>query len=264
MDLNPKTLEQNLAGKFIGHQIHYYEEIGSTNEEAFRLGLAGAAEGTVVISDGQSAGRGRLQRVWHSPAGANIYTSIILRPDFKPERAPQLSIAAGVTVAEVLNEYCPGRVQLKWPNDVLLGGKKVCGILAQMKMSAGGVNFVVLGIGINVNMKRAQFPEDILNTATSLLEDKGREISRLELIIRLYENMGKWYKRLLQNGFDPVKEKWLGMAPMIGNRVQVLFREEAVSGQAINLAEDGSLILLAAGNKEVRVSAGDATIIKKR
>ncbi len=263
MNLKVESLKHQLAGKFIGHQLHYYEEIGSTNDEGFRLGIQGASEGTVLIAESQNAGKGRMQRVWHSPAGANIYTSIILRPKFETVRAPQISIAAGVAVAETLNHYCQGKVQLKWPNDVLIGGKKVCGILAQMKMSAGAIDFVVLGIGINVNLSSEQFPSDIQAIATSLAIETGREISRLELIIRLYENLTKWYKQLLQNGFSPIKEKWLSRSSMIGKPVSVLFREEAVSGTAIGLDDDGALILLAAGNKEMKVSAGDATILKR-
>lgn len=262
MDLNFEKLKQSLAGKFIGHRLHYYESLGSTNDEAFRLGVEGAPEGTVVIAESQSAGKGRMQRSWHSPAGANIYTSIILRPGFEPARAPQLSIAAGVAVAETLNHYCPDKAQLKWPNDVLLEEKKVCGILAQMKIAESTIDFVVLGIGINVNIKADQFPQDIQNIATSLAMFADKEISRSELIIRLYENVAKWYRELQQKGFGPIKEKWLTLAPMIGKPVQVLFREEAVSGKAIGLDDGGSLVLLTAGDKEVKVSAGDATIKK--
>jgi len=263
MNLNQENLKQNLAGKFIGHQLHYYEEIGSTNDEAFRLGVAGAPEGTALIAERQSAGKGRMQRVWHSPAGVNVYTSIILRPHFEPVRAPQISIAAGVAVAETINQYCPGKVQLKWPNDVQIGGKKICGILAQMKMSVNTIDFVVVGIGINVNLNHEEFPPDIQEIATSLSIETGNEISRLELIIRLYENMAKWYKELLQNGFSPIKEKWLSLSPMIGKPVSVMFQDETVSGKAIGIDEDGSLILLAVGNKEIKVSAGDATILKR-
>ena len=263
MNLNQENLEQQLAGKFIGHPLHYYEEIGSTNDEGFRLGVQGAPEGTVLIAERQSAGKGRMQRVWHSPAGANIYTSIILRPHLEPAHAPQISIAAGVAVAETLNTYCSGRACLKWPNDVLIDDKKVCGILSQMKMSGNTIDFVVVGIGINVNLNREQFPQDIQSIATSLAVEAGREISRLELIISLYENLAKWYRELLQSGFAPVKERWLGLSPMIGKKVSVLFREEAVSGKAIGLGEDGSLILLTDKNETIQVSAGDATILKR-
>lgn len=264
MNLSQESLKQNLAGKFIGHQIHYYEEVGSTNDEAFRMGMNGAPEGTVLIAECQSAGKGRMQRVWHSPAGANIYTSIILRPMFDVLRAPQISIATGVAVAETLIPYCPGKVMLKWPNDVLIDGKKVCGILSQMKMSGNAIDFIVVGVGINVNLNREQFPTDIQSIATSLAMEAGREISREELIISLYENLSKWYKELLQRGFGPIKEKWLSLSPMIGQTVSVLFREEAVSGKAIGLGEDGSLMLLTDKNETIQVSAGDATVKKEK
>jgi BirA family biotin operon repressor/biotin-[acetyl-CoA-carboxylase] ligase len=263
MSLNTVSLKQSLTGKFIGHQIYYYEEIGSTNDEAFRLGLAGAPEGTALIGNSQSAGKGRMQRVWHSPAGSNIYTSIILRPQIEPARTPQISILAGVAVAEVLDSYCPDRIELKWPNDVLIDGKKVCGILSQVKTATSEVDFIILGIGINVNISYGQFPKEICNLATSLAIETGRKISRQELIISLYENLAKWYKQTLKDGFGRIKEKWLSLSPMIGQTVQVIFQKEAVSGKAIGLDEDGSLILLAAGNKELKVSAGDATIVKR-
>src|SRR5664280_1167963 len=225
MGWNLEVLEKSLAGKFIGLPLYYHPEIGSTNDEAFRLGLSGAPEGTAVIADSQTRGKGRLQRVWYSPPGSNIYTSIILRPNFAPDQAPQISIAAGVAVAEILNEYCPGHVQIKWPNDVLLNKKKICGILAQMKTSANGIDFVVLGIGINVNIGCDQLPPDIRTIATSLAIETGREIARLELIISLYENLAKWYKQLMQRGFGAIKEKWLNLTPMINQDVQIMFRD---------------------------------------
>lgn len=256
-------LKQGLAGKFIGHQLHHYEEIGSTNDEAFRLGIKGAPEGTALIAESQRAGKGRMQRSWYSPAGVNIYTSVILRPGFEAARAGQMSIAAGVAVAETLDPYCPGNVRIKWPNDILIGGKKVCGILAQMKTTGSAIDFVVVGIGINVNIRPRQFSRDIREIATSLIMETGREIPRQELIISLYENMAKWYRELIQNGFNPVKEKWLSLSSMIGKPVSVMFREEAVSGKAVGLAEDGSLILQTARNETVCVSAGDATLLKR-
>jgi len=263
MNLNQESIQKSLAGEFFGHKLYYFSETGSTNDEAFSLGIAGAPEGTVVIADSQNKGKGRMQRVWHSPAGANIYTSIILIPQIQLSKASQIPILAGVAVAETLNKYCPEKVHLKWPNDVLIGGKKVCGILAQIKISKEAIDFVVLGIGINVNLSREQFPQDIKEIATSLLIETGCKISRLELIISLYENLAKCYKQLQQKGFGQIKEKWLRLTPMIGQTVQVMFKDEMIEGKAAGLDEDGSLILLTDGNKEVKVSAGDATILKR-
>jgi len=262
MFLNPSSLKKHLAGKFIGHSLHYYEEIGSTNDEAFRLGVQGAPEGTALIAESQSAGKGRMQRTWHSPPGANIYTSVILRPRFEPDLAPRISLAAGVAVAETLDPYCPGKVSLKWPNDVQIGGKKVCGILTQMKTATGVIDFVVVGIGVNVNWNLKEFPEDIQKMATSLSVEAGREVSRLELIILLYENLAKCYRELSQNGFAPLRKKWLDRTTMIGKPVSVIFGKETINGEAADLDEDGSLVILVDGNKKVKVAAGDATVGK--
>jgi len=263
MSLNSESLKKKLAGKMIGHRLHYYEDIGSTNDEAFRLGEEGAPEGTVLIAESQSSGKGRMQRVWYSPPGANIYTSMILRPPTGTMQVTQVPIAAGVAATETINEFCSGKASIKWPNDVLIGGKKVCGILAQMKMSGKTVDFIVVGIGINVNLAREQFPHDIQEIATSLAIEAGREISRPDLIIRLYENMAKWYRELTRNGFAGVRERWLNLSEMIGKTVSVMFQNEAVSGKAVGLDEDGSLILLTANNQNMTVSAGDATILKE-
>jgi BirA family transcriptional regulator, biotin operon repressor / biotin---[acetyl-CoA-carboxylase] ligase len=263
MDLNPEKLEKSLAGKFFGHKLYFISETGSTNDEAYSLGLNGASEGTVVIADSQHKGKGRMQRVWHSPSGVNIYTSVILKPQIPLSKASQISIVSGVAVAETLNQYCPEKVWLKWPNDVLIGGKKVCGILAQIKMKANTIDFIVLGIGININLSREQFPQNIKEIATSLFIETGRKISRQKLIISLYENLAKCYKQLHQEGFDRIKEKWLRLAPMIGQTVQVMFKDETIEGKATGLDEDGSLMLFTDGNKKVKVSSGDATILKR-
>lgn len=264
MGWNSEVLKKRLAGKFIGGSLYYYPKIGSTNDEAFRLAASGAPEGAAVIADSQTKGKGRLQRVWHSPPDSNIYTSIILRPGFKLVQAPQISIAAGVAVAEIISECCPGQVQLKWPNDVLINKKKVCGILSQIKTSANCIDFIVLGIGINVNIGNDQLPPDIRDIATSMTIETGREIARPELIISLYENIAKWYKQLTQEGFGAIKEKWLNLAPMIGRKVQVMFHQEVISGEAFGLDDDGSLMILTVNNERVKVAAGDATILKER
>lgn len=260
MGWNLDILEKSLAGKYFGHRLYYYSVTGSTNDDAFKLGIAGEPEGTVVVADAQTKGRGRLQRSWHSPAGSNIYTTVILRPRMDVAGISQISILAGVAVAEVLEKYCPGRVKVKWPNDILIDGKKVCGILSQAKAEVNKVDFIVLGIGINVNINH--FPDEISNIATSLAMETGKEISRQHLIISLYENLTKWYKQLLKDGFGKIKEKWLSLSQMIGQKVQVIFQEEVISGKAIDLDNDGSLILLAEDGKTIKASAGDATIMR--
>jgi BirA family biotin operon repressor/biotin-[acetyl-CoA-carboxylase] ligase len=263
MDWNLKVLEERLAGKLFGRKIYYHSETGSTNDEAFSLGKACAPEGTSVIADSQREGKGRLGRSWHSPRGANIYTSVILRPQMESSEISRIPIMAGVAVAEVMDAFCPGKISLKWPNDVLLNEKKVCGILSTAKITAGKIDFIVLGIGINVNMSGNQFSEEIRDSATSLFVETRREFPREDLIISLYENLEKWYKQLTQKGFGAIKENWLNLAPMIGQMVQVVFKDETIRGKAAGIDDDGSLILVDEANKEIKVMAGDATIIKR-
>ncbi len=263
MNWNEDLLRKSLAGKLIGHKLYYFPQTGSTNDDAFRLGVEGLPEGTVVLADSQTKGKGRMARIWHSPAGSNIYTSLILRPDLQPADAPQISLVAGVAVAELLEQHCSGRVELKWPNDVLIAGKKICGILAQMKTAGEDVDFVVVGIGINVNIRPNQFPMEMRDIVISLSSETGREINRHDLIISLYENFAKWYKKLLQNGFAAIKERWLDLAPMIGHDVQIMFQNEKIIGKALDLADDGSLIILTPDNEKLKISAGDATILNK-
>lgn len=256
-------LKADRAGKLSDDKFYYYSQIDSTNDEAQRLGMAGAPEGTIVLADSQTKGRGRMTRVWHSPPASNIYISLLLRPSLPPAAAPQISLVAGVAVAELLEGYCPGRVELKWPNDVLIEGKKICGILAQMKTNGQSIDFVVVGIGINVNIRQSQFPGEIRETATSLSAETGREIVRSDLVISLYENFTKWYKAFLQSGFTAVKERWISLTPMIGKDIQIMLSDERIMGKALDLAGDGSLIILTSDNERRKISAGDATILKK-
>jgi len=259
---NSEILKEKFSGKLFGHSLYYQTETASTNNDAFTLGIQGAPEGTVIIADTQTSGKGRLRRLWHSPPELNIYTSVILRPQIEPFRTTGIPIMAGVAVAEILDLYCPGRIELKWPNDVMIKNKKVCGILSEAKINEGKVDFIVLGMGINVNIQYDQFSEGIRDIATSLAIESGRKIDRLELIIRLYENLEKWYKQQLQKGFGPVKNKWLELTSMINQMIEVKFGTENIEGKAVGLDDNGALILLSEDHREIKVSAGDATIIR--
>jgi len=177
--LNAESLRKQLAGKMIGHRLYYYDEIGSTNDEAFRLGEEGAPEGTVLIAESQTSGKGRMQRVWYSPAGANIYTSMILRPLAGRMQATQIPIAAGVAAAETLNEFCPGKAWIKWPNDVLIHGKKVSGILTEIIWSGSSLESIILGIGVNFKSEAFIQAGELRFPATSL-EAEGVEIDSLQ------------------------------------------------------------------------------------
>jgi BirA family biotin operon repressor/biotin-[acetyl-CoA-carboxylase] ligase len=259
MEFNIEELRGYFLSRLIGRRIEYYEELESTNTEALRLALEGAPEGTVVIADGQSEGRGRLDRIWESPHSTNLYLSVVLRPDILAASASLIPLAVGVTVADLLSQYCPGRVRLKWPNDVLIDGRKICGILTEMRTRADRVHFIIVGIGVNINMRRLDFSREIRETATSLRIGTDCEIERLDVAIRLLDYLERWYRIFLNGGQDHIRESWLKYADIIGKRIEVVFKSDTQRGTVVGLDENGALLI--EGETGVQqVLAGDVYI----
>jgi BirA family biotin operon repressor/biotin-[acetyl-CoA-carboxylase] ligase len=263
MDFNEQALASHLSGKHIGSAIHFLDEADSTNEVAFRLAVNGVSEGTVVIAERQTKGKGRLNRVWQSPPCCNLYTSIILKPQIDPAFAPQITLMTGVAVAEFLSRYRSADITLKWPNDVQIGGKKVCGILTEMKTSADRcVDFIIVGIGMNINMKKEDFDESFREVSTSLKEEMGKDVSRLDVTVELYNHFEKWYATWLTEGFNPVREAWLEYSSMVGKHVQLVFHGNIQTGQVIGIDEYGALLLRDENRNIKKIMAGDASIVK--
>ncbi|MBA7574607.1 Bifunctional ligase/repressor BirA [subsurface metagenome] len=262
-DFNKDNLEGLIYGGLIGHRIHFFDTIDSTNTYAAVLATDGAREGEAVIADCQTAGRGRLRkRVWHSPPGRNLYTSIILRPDIPPVFAPGLTLVAGVAVAELLGGYCP--VSLKWPNDVLAGGRKISGILTEMRSKGSKVDFVVVGVGINVNMEPGDFQEELRPLSTSLKEQTSKNASRLELTAGLYRLLEKWYRIFIEGGLVPVRDRWLECSDIVGKTIEVTDRGALQKGKCQGIDDEGMLLLVDEENRTVPVRSGDVTIQKDR
>ena len=263
MDFNEQNLAIRLSGKRIGNNIHFFTEVESTNDVLFELARGGAPHGTVVVAECQTKGKGRLNRQWQSPPGCNIYASIALRPPMEPVYAPQITLMTGVAVADLLSEYCTGAVTLKWPIDVQIRGKKVCGILAEMSASARyGVDFIVVGIGINVNIRKNDFDESIRNMATSLTEETGHNISRLDLTVKLFDRFDDLYTRLLKSGFGSIKDAWLAYCDMVGKQARVIFNDDVESGKVLGIDDFGALVISDEKGKIKRVVAGDASLVK--
>ena len=263
MNLTEEQLTAALAGRRIGFPVHYFPEVDSTNIRAWRLAMADATEGTAVVADSQSRGKGRLNRAWQSPPGVNIYTSLVLRPRIEPAAAPQLTLVAGVAVAELLTGYHPPGVTIKWPNDVLIGGKKVCGILTEMKSTAAGIDFIILGIGINVNTGRGDFEPALRETATSLKIVTGTGFDRREVISDLFSRLEKWYSVFLARGFPGVRETWLHYADILGRPIRVVFKEDSSCGVVTGIDDDGTLVMQDARGGSRRVVAGDVYLLKE-
>jgi len=256
------ALQSRLTGRRIGCRLHYEETVDSTNRVAMELAQGGAPEGTVVLADRQTAGRGRLQRSWQSPPGCNLYLSVILRPAIPPHDAAQITLLAGVAVAEAISAVCPERVGIKWPNDLLIGGRKVCGILTEAKMAMGRIDSVIVGVGLNVNIDSADFDPAHRETATSLREETGRDHSREDLLFLLCERFDQWYEIFLHDGFAPVREGWLARAEMAGKRLRILFLDEMQEGVFAGIDRDGALLIADEKGAVRRITAGDATIMK--
>lgn len=257
-----KSLQPILAGRRIGALLDYRDSVDSTNRVALRLAREGAAEGTVVLADAQTAGRGRLSRVWQSPPGSNLYFSVILRPPVAPADASQITLLAGVAVAEAIASVCAAGVAIKWPNDVRIHGRKICGILTEMRAASSGA-VVVVGVGLNVNIRKGNFDPGHCDTATSLREETGRDHSRAKMFVLLCERLEEWYETFLHTGFAPVREGWLLWSEMAGRPVRILFRDEVQEGVVEGIDRDGALLISDSRGEIRRITAGDATIIKE-
>jgi len=261
-EFDAEALQVRLAGRRIGRRLHFFSNIDSTNRLALQLAQEGAPEGTVVIADRQTEGRGRLQRVWQSPPGCNLYASFLLRPAIAAADAARITLMAGVAVAEMISFFCPAGVGLKWPNDVRIRGRKVSGILTEMRMAGGAVDAVVVGIGVNVNMARADFDPAYREAATSLREETGKICVREDAAFFLCEKLDQWYQMLLSEGFMPIRSRWLALSEMGGSLVRVLFQGEVQEGMFAGIDSDGALLLADARGSLRRITAGDVGIMK--
>ena len=260
MPQNPYlSIERGAPGK-IGWRIHYFDEIDSTQEAARELAANGAEQGTAVIAERQSAGRGRLGRSWHSPAGVNLYTTIILRPPIPLSEVPRLSLVAGVAAAEALEREAPGLVALKWPNDVWLRGRKCGGIIAEaVTDSRNELACVLLGIGININLAAEHIPEDLRGKATSLRIATGHPCDRIAIADSLFSLLDSRYMESLTRGFAAIRPAWERYSALTGKRVIVADAGRREAGVVKGIDADGALIL-DVGGRERRVVAGEVTV----
>ena len=252
--LSAASITTNLETRFIGQRVIYYPSLTSTMEVAKREAQQGAAEGTVIIADEQTAGKGRMKRVWLSPTGS-IALSIILYPDVT--YLPSLVMLASLAVVHSIEAVIDLKAQVKWPNDVLINGKKVCGILVESEVRRNIVGYAILGIGINVNLRLADFPE-ISPIATSLSEELGREVLRLDLVRRLLVEIERLYLALPAGG--TIYEEWRDRLMTLGKRVSVKWGTTRYEGIAESVAREGSLLLRHSDGSLTKIVAGDVTL----
>jgi BirA family biotin operon repressor/biotin-[acetyl-CoA-carboxylase] ligase len=264
ININVEKLQEGLETKLLGRYIFFSREVGSTNDWAKELAELDAPEGAVVLAETQTAGRGRLGRKWISPKGG-LWFSIIFKPKIKPIETVKLVFLASLAVAETIRELYGLRAETKWPNDVLVDGLKVCGILSEMKTVGEKVEYAVIGIGINANFNvDEEFPEELREKATSLEKALGRKISLEELFKALLEKMESLHQQFLKEGFTPILERWKSYASFLGCEVEVHGDGERLEGTASNVDEDGALILKLKDGSIKRVFAGDLSLKIKR
>ena len=258
-NLNQETIEKGLETSFIGRKIFAFHSLQSTNETAKQIARNGAEEGSLVIAEVQTAGRGRHGRSWFSPEGG-LWFSLILTPRIPPQRIPILSLITALSVVEAIQKTVSLLSTIRWPNDILIREKKVCGILSEYERGEEDKNLVIIGIGINVNQSR--FPPELERISTSLRLELGRLVSRLfllqEILLRFEEN----YSTLLRGDAEDLLKKVIGFSSYMGRRVMVDLKEKVLEGEVIDLDEDGRLILRLDNGLLQRVTAGEARLVR--
>jgi len=254
--LTPDILKQRLRGSLFGKRVFHFFKTDSTNRVALDLGHAGEPEGAVVLAEEQTAGRGRTGRKWHSERAAGIYVTLLLRPKLAPVQAPLLTMMAGLSAHSAVQALTGLAVDLKWPNDLLIRGKKLGGILTEMHAEPVQIRFVIVGIGVNVNQEK--FPGELANVATSLRAETGKPQSRMELLVRLLREFESDYNRFLREGVASVVARFESASSYArGKRVRVTNGTESYVGTTAGLGPDGLLQVERDGGQVMTVIAGD-------
>ncbi len=255
----PEEILLDLPTEYIGQNIRLFERIDSTNKKAKILAEKGIEKGAIVIAEEQCEGKGRLGREWYSPPGTGLWFSLILKPDFKPDKAPFLTIVASLAVVDVLGKY-KLNPEIKWPNDILLADKKVCGILSEMSAELDRINYAIIGIGINVNQK--VFPDYLKNTATSVRINFGDRINRNVFLKKLLISFAYYYDLLLTEERKKLLSIWEKKLNLLNKNIKIKSRGASCRGRAIGVSEKGELLVKTQDGLK-SFWAGDATLHQK-
>ncbi|MDD5116275.1 MAG: biotin--[acetyl-CoA-carboxylase] ligase [Candidatus Omnitrophica bacterium] len=251
--LSGMEVSHGLNTKFIARKIHYFDYLSSTMDFAMQLGMDSAPCGTVVIAESQTKGRGRLGRSWFSPKYKGIYFSLILRPEIAPSASPILTLLNAVSICESVKNICGLDARIKWPNDVFVNGRKIAGILTEINAEMDKINFVVIGIGLNVNNDK----RSLVAQATSLKEQLGHSLSRVALFQELLRRIEDNYILMGKEGSGPIIEKWRNFNLTLGGRIKVHFQDRYIEGQAIGIDSDGSLLIRKDAGLVQKIFSGD-------
>jgi BirA family biotin operon repressor/biotin-[acetyl-CoA-carboxylase] ligase len=250
------------GNKIIGRDIRVFEETNSTNDVAEKLARDGAKEGVVVFAESQTRGRGRLGRKWISPPRKGLWFSVLLRPDLRPQAATQLTVVAATALLRAIREQTGLIPEIKWPNDILIGSRKVAGVLTELSAELDHVKHLILGIGVDVNLTASEFPAELRKLATSLKIEAGRHIQRADLAAAILRELDRDYERIRDHRFQEIADEWEQHCATLGRRVSIQIGERVLHGHAEALDEDGALLLRTQHGRLERIIGGDVTLQK--
>jgi BirA family biotin operon repressor/biotin-[acetyl-CoA-carboxylase] ligase len=248
--------------RVIGRDIRVFQETTSTNDIIEKFARDGVKEGVVVFAESQTKGRGRLGRKWASPARKGLWFSVLLRPDMRPHETTQLTVASATALRRAIQAQTSLEPDIKWPNDILVCGRKVAGILTEMNAEVDRVKYVIVGIGVDVNLNSRDFPPELKKSATSLKIETGKAVPRAELAVNILRELDIDYQRVCANDFDEVAEEWEKHCATIGEEVVIRTGPREIRGRAESLAEDGALLLRTEHGRPERIVGGDVTYEK--
>lgn len=256
--INVFELDKKLDTEFLGKDAVFFEEIDSTNEEAKRCAINGKEEGFLVFSDSQSSGKGRLGRIWKSEKGVAVYFSFILKPDIMPYEAPLLTLVSGIGVMRGLKKITGLDIKIKWPNDIILNGKKIVGILTEMSAEIEQIKYIVVGIGININNQ--EFDDEISYKATSLALEAGRKFNRAELLVTCLKEIEVCYKLFRESGFSVLREEYKESCANIGCDVKVIIKNDEIVGKAVDISDKGEIIIEKENGERINIFGGEVSL----
>ena len=248
--------------KVVGRDIQVFEQTTSTNDVIEKLARDGVKEGVVVFAESQTKGRGRLGRMWISPERKGLWFSVLLRPDLRPHEATQLTVASATALRRAIQSETGLKPEIKWPNDILIGGRKVAGILTELSAELDRIRHVILGIGVDVNLGAGEFPPELRKLATSLKIESGRAISRPELAAAILRELDSDYARICAGKFTAVADEWEAHCATIGNDVTIQIGGRRIRGRAESLDDDGALLVRTEHGHLERITGGDVTLEK--
>jgi BirA family biotin operon repressor/biotin-[acetyl-CoA-carboxylase] ligase len=248
--------------KVVGRDIRVFQKTTSTNDVIEKLARDGVREGVVVFAESQTSGRGRLGRKWTSPGQRGLWFSVLLRPDLRPQEATRLTVASATALTRAVESAADLKAEIKWPNDILINGRKVAGVLTELNAELDHVKYIVLGIGVNVNLNAGEFPPELRKSATSLKMETGAAVSRPELAAAVLRELDEDYHRVCAGQFAAVADEWEAKCSTLGHEVVIRTGDRQLRGRAESLGEDGALLLRTDHGHLERIIGGDVTLEK--